>query len=534
MKKKNRIIYILMVITVVISIIFLFMIKSARKKDVQNKEDAFLSFFRKEIETEIEEEKEDYKTYAIVFDSYYVVPQTIEYAINDVTIYKDGKYNFYYYVNVSLKLSYNNSEYLANEEEINELVGQTSEGILFDRHNNIYESGDEFGRFFVFGDIKLNDNEIDITKLKKQPDLSEYDELYEGKISYSWVIVPGIIILVILIIIRITDIVKVSQDKKRDKELQEYYKKTVRFSRNTMPTISIIHENVFKKDNNVEEEFNQHVKYSKEKPQERYSVDMGLINQVHGLMQGYLSSQMQKGIQMQSEEGPQTDWAIAGGFANGLAGAGVGVAVALSTMQDNIESTRKHHELGRKLELNAKDNLESLNSSMESLYSKKIDNHISGNRINNFEVSDEMPELIDCFQLDNITVNTYSTMKIVEASLLNGGKMVEINEYAAYRSIGYFKATVYINNNFYTMFNNEKDRKIDGSFKVSILEDGREIAYSYVNGKYAIDNISEVGFGNKINEEMLFKFVNGCVNLNPNIDYTVKLSDPYLWLVKQV
>ena len=84
------------------------------------------------------------------------------------------------------------------------------------------------------------------------------------------------------------------------------------------------------------------------------------------------------------------------------------------------------------------------------------------------------------------------------------------------------------------MFNNEKDRKIDGSFKVSILEDGREIAYSYVNGKYAIDNISEVGFGNKINEEMLFKFVNGCVNLNPNIDYTVKLSDPYLRLVKQV
>ena len=99
-------------------------------------------------------------------------------------------------------------------------------------------------------------------------------------------------------------------------------------------------------DGHVAREFNFRVNDAKKNQRDRYTIDMSVINQFTNLVKDLKMSEINRGIQMQKEQGPQKDWAIAGGIANGLLGGMAGVAVAVGTMQDNIESTIRHHENG--------------------------------------------------------------------------------------------------------------------------------------------------------------------------------------------
>ena len=305
---------------------------------------------------------------------------------------------------------------------------------------------------------------------------------------------------------------------------------------NRVPAVSPKYLKMFAKDDNgnIETQFNYLVSDAKGNQSSKYTVDMSLINHVMGVMQDFNVSQIKTGIKMQNEDGPQSDWAIAGGIASGLFGPSAGAAAAIATMQDNIESTRKHHELGRQIEESARQNYDDLNKSWDAL--KKVEvKQISINRVNNFEYSEIMPELLNCFKPESVFIPYTNTIQLVETTMLGSIRIHDINELRAYNSIGFFRANIYIKNNFHELFPTEDNKEIDGSFKVVICDGNRNVAYSYIMGDTgAYDNSRAAGFKNDIKTTLTFKLFdrNEIVDINKN--YSLKFYEPNLWLVKQI
>ena len=84
-------------------------------------------------------------------------------------------------------------------------------------------------------------------------------------------------------------------------------------------------------------------------PKQRYKIDFDTIKWASDLGKGLAMNNVQTGIDMQTTDAPQADWAIAGGLASGLAGGFAGVGAALDTMRQNAEATERQHKRGREL-----------------------------------------------------------------------------------------------------------------------------------------------------------------------------------------
>lgn len=288
---------------------------------------------------------------------------------------------------------------------------------------------------------------------------------------------------------------------------------------------------LFKKndDGYVNRQFNFRVEDAKEDQQRKYSINMDAINQFTSLVKDLKMSEISRGLEMQTEESPQKDWAIAGGIASGLFGGMVGAAVALETMKENIEATRKHHEVGRKMVENGIQGIENINNDME----KVSEIAVKINSSQYFEYTDVMPDLINCFEVENVRVIADESVKVTKIKTFGGLEIYNLNKLLAYNSLGFFEAIISIKNNFYDVFPNETKKKIDGAFKVSIYDGDKEIAYGYITGdNWSVDNLSSAGFRKSFERKVTFKLLNKTTVVSSSINYTAKLSEPNLWLAQ--
>lgn len=284
-------------------------------------------------------------------------------------------------------------------------------------------------------------------------------------------------------------------------------------------------------DGHVAREFNFRVNDAKKNQRDRYTIDMSVINQFTNLVKDLKMSEINRGIQMQKEQGPQKDWAIAGGIANGLLGGMAGVAVAVGTMQDNIESTIRHHENGRKMVENGIRGIETIDKDM-----KKVNQiAVNINHTDNFEYTDVLPELINCFEFERVSIIADETTTIYKTKMFGGLEEYNLNKLQAYNSIGFFEAKISIKNNFHLLFPNENEKQIDGAFKIILYDENREIAYGYVSGdNWSLDDLKRVGFKEKFERKVTFKLVDKRIEISPNKNYTAKFSEANLWLVKPI
>lgn len=270
------------------------------------------------------------------------------------------------------------------------------------------------------------------------------------------------------------------------------------------------------------------VKEAKESQKQKYTIDLSGLEQFANIVKGYKANEIQRGIEMQYEKGSQNDWAIAGGIASGLLGGAAGTAVAINTMQENIESTRKHHERGQKMVENGINGIESINRSMEKV--NKIAADINRNEY--YEYTNVIPNLLNSFEFENVSIITNETTELHKVTTFGGLKTYKINDLIAYNAIGFFKANISLKNNFHKLFPEEKNKVIDGSFKISLYDGEKEIGYSYISGdNWSVDELEKVGFKEKIECKKIFKLVNKNIEIIPGKKYIAKFSQPNLWLV---
>ena len=276
-------------------------------------------------------------------------------------------------------------------------------------------------------------------------------------------------------------------------------------------------------------EFEHQKEEATESPEKKYSINIDSINSAMKISKELAERSIARGMQMQNEDGPQRSWAIAGGMADGLFGPGAGAAVAIKTMQDNAEATRKHHEMGKQMmELGVKD-LERVNDNWRELL------EIANNRKDKFKYSQLMPDLLDFFEYsaDGVSVSDLKKIEITEYTK-SGTSKTTINAVDAYNNLGYFQANIKIKNKKDDIFPEDIDKeRIDGGFIINLYDDDKKVAYGYVtDGSWNVKNHSDVGFKSEINKDIIFKLVDDSQFIVWDKKYSVKFSDPNLWLVK--
>lgn len=276
----------------------------------------------------------------------------------------------------------------------------------------------------------------------------------------------------------------------------------------------------------IEKDFNYLVRCAKQNPKKRYSINTSVINHFSNLVKGLEMDRIRRGAEMQKELGPQKDWAIAGGIASGL-GAG-GSAVALATIQENIDSTKRHHEAGRKMVEDGIKAIDEIDKNMDAV--NKIAAEI--NNTDHFTYTEALPTLIEYFTCENVSIIKNETVSLYTAKMFGGLEEHHLDKFKAYNSIGFFEAKISMKNSFYSSFPTET-RAIDGGFKISLYDGKTEIAYSYISGDgWSINNPKNAGFKNSFEVRVLFKLVDKQIKIDPQKTYTAKFSEPNLWLVK--
>ena len=82
------------------------------------------------------------------------------------------------------------------------------------------------------------------------------------------------------------------------------------------------------------------------------------------------------------------------------------------------------------------------------------------------------------------------------------------------------------------MFPEEKNKEIDGAFKISLYDGEKEIAYSYILGdNWSINDLKKAGFKEKVEGRTTFKLIDKNIKIIPGKNYTAEFSEPNLWLV---
>lgn len=281
-------------------------------------------------------------------------------------------------------------------------------------------------------------------------------------------------------------------------------------------------------DGYISKQFDFKIKNAKETPKQRYTIDIASMNRFANLGMQLAAGNINRGLQMQNEQGPQKDWAIAGGIADGLFGGGAGAAVALKTMQDNMEATRKHHETGKRMVKDGIKNIKRIDESMKG--ANKLAKEI--NKTDNFEYTDVMPKLIKCFEFVSVSIISNETKTMYKANSLGKVEQYQLNELTAYNSLVFFKAKYKIKNNFHEMYPEHKEKEIDGAFKISLYDGEQEIAYSYIFGdNWSVNDLKNAGFKAMVEGNTTFKLIDSNIKIIPSKNYTAKFSEPNLWLV---
>ena len=278
----------------------------------------------------------------------------------------------------------------------------------------------------------------------------------------------------------------------------------------------------------TEKEFNYLVRSAKQNQEKRYSINTSAINYFSNLVKDLEMDRIRLGTQMQKECGPQKDWAIAGGIASGLLGGAGGTAVALATIQDNINSTKRHHENGREIVEKATKVIEEIDKNMDAV------NKIAAekNNTDHFAYTEALPTLIKYFKCENVSIIKNETVTLYTPKMFGGLETHYLDKLKAYNSIGYLEAKISIKNNFHSLFPTET-HKIDGAFKISLYNGETKIAYSYVSGdSWSINNLKNAGFKDSFEIKALFKLIDKQIKIDPQKTYTAKFSEPNLWLVR--
>lgn len=262
-----------------------------------------------------------------------------------------------------------------------------------------------------------------------------------------------------------------------------------------------------KNETNIQEiDFNNSLKESKENAEQKYYIDVEIIRKCVDLTKGLARNEMNTGLKMQNERGPQIDPYIAGGMASGIAGGPVGLMVAMDTMQQNFEKTQSHHELGKKI---YQSGLESY-ISIEKL-ERDIEKEIANLRKLEYTQPDE--ELMDYIEI--------SVSNIMDC---NNGYLEMIVDVRATKDDFVFPDGM------------ESSAKIDGSICIKMYDiTGQKLlAYGYYNAPKRYGNdLSKAGFNlNTDNKRITLKLIPGMV-FNKNEDYSISISEPNLWLLKK-
>lgn len=123
----------------------------------------------------------------------------------------------------------------------------------------------------------------------------------------------------------------------------------------------------------LERDYNDTKKEALQTHKQRYEIDFDTIKWALDLGKGLAMNKVQAGIDMQTTDAPQADWAIAGGLASGLAGGFAGVGAALDTMRQNAEATERQHKRGHELVEQGLKSYQSFEDSEEAIMSETYD-----------------------------------------------------------------------------------------------------------------------------------------------------------------
>lgn len=235
---------------------------------------------------------------------------------------------------------------------------------------------------------------------------------------------------------------------------------------------------------------------------ERYSIDVESLNKFFDAWADAGISASAQGKRMQSEKGPQQDWAIAGGIASGLAGGAAGIATAIDVMNKNAEATERYHKQGKEMEIGG------INAAIEAQKAKK---ELQNQKFDNFEYSKIDNKLLNELNISFDKINDYKT------------EFIEVN----------VKATV--KKDKYKFPKTNEAAKIDGSFKVNLYNRNKTVllasGYYVATGRRGNDkSLTGYNFVSKEKTILLKKQPNVKINLSDG--YQIEFTDPKLWLLK--